>query len=148
SLSENSGTLRAGTARDRFDCCLARPPIRTRTGSGRQWRTGRSNGTPAAPQSRVAVTRSSHSGRNFRGHVEALGGFVDSPSVRIFKEARLLLWTWLAVIAAAAAKVVAISSPVLSVLNVASAAGFYIGIPLLAALPFGEEFQQRTLAFL
>ena len=33
-------------------------------------------------------------------------------------------------------------------LNLASAVGFYVGIPLLAALPFGEEFQQRTLSFL
>jgi hypothetical protein len=54
------------------------------------------------------------------------------------------------VVAAGVAKLVGLQTPEYfnHISDVAGAAGFYIGIPLLAALPFGEEFQLRTLSFL
>jgi hypothetical protein len=65
-------------------------------------------------------------------------------SIRIIKEARALFWPWVAVM------VVALSRPFVSALSFnlrfedLGIAGFCLGLPFLAALPFGNEFQYRT----
>jgi hypothetical protein len=63
---------------------------------------------------------------------------------RIYKEARPLFWPWCAV-------VLVVATPLVLRLHSAvaiSRAGFLLGIPLLATLSFGIEFQHRTLPLL
>ena len=67
---------------------------------------------------------------------------------RLLMDARALLWPWCAV--AAAALLASVSYrlfPGLSVRNVALL-GFWFGVPLLATLVLGREFQYGTLAVL
>lgn len=61
--------------------------------------------------------------------------------IRIKKEARALFWPWCATVIAGAAPFV-VDYPSAQDLNVLS---FFLGIPLLATLSLGMEFQHRTL---
>lgn len=61
---------------------------------------------------------------------------------RIKKEVRALFWTWCATVIAGAAPFVA-HYPSAQDLNVLS---FFLGVPLLATLSLGMEFQHRTLS--
>jgi hypothetical protein len=63
---------------------------------------------------------------------------------RIFKEARPLFWPWCAVVCADALPLAHAPNS----LGWISAMGFFLGIPLLASLPLGNEFQHRTLPLL
>jgi hypothetical protein len=63
---------------------------------------------------------------------------------RIVKEARPLLWPWCVVACAGALPLI---NPRYA-LGEISGLAFLLGIPLLAALPFGNEFQNRTLSLL
>ncbi len=61
--------------------------------------------------------------------------------IRLKKEARALFWPWCAVVMGGTLPVILLNSYTekLSLLS------FFIGVPLLAALSLGTEFQQRTL---
>lgn len=63
---------------------------------------------------------------------------------RMYKEARPLFWPWCAVVCAGALPLLHPPYP----LGEISRVGFVLGIPLLAALPFGIEFQNRTFSLL
>ena len=63
---------------------------------------------------------------------------------RMYKEARPLFWPWCAVVCAGALPLLHPPYP----LGDISGLGFGLGIPLLAALPFGNEFQNRTFSLL
>jgi len=63
---------------------------------------------------------------------------------RIYKEARPLFWPWCAVLCASALLLLHPPSP----LGEISLLAFVPGILLLATLPFGNEFQNRTLPLL
>jgi hypothetical protein len=63
---------------------------------------------------------------------------------RMYKEARPLFWPWCAVVLAGA---LPLSRPLHSIAWI-SLFGFLVGIPLLASLPFGDEFQHRTFSLL
>ena len=63
---------------------------------------------------------------------------------RMYKEARPLFWPWCAVLCAGALPLLHPPYP----LGEISYLGFVLGIPLLAALPFGNEFQNRTFSLL
>ena len=69
---------------------------------------------------------------------------MTAKTTRILKEARLLFWPWCAVTAAGVLPLI----PPLHAVAWISAFGFYLGIPLLATLPLGNEFQHRTLSLL
>lgn len=87
-------------------------------------------------------------------------------TIRIFKEARSLFWPWLAVMTAAALPLLERSwsagsgaAPLWGIHQVpsyflsqltepASFLGFFIGLPLLATLSLGNEFQSRTISLL
>lgn len=69
----------------------------------------------------------------------------------LVREARQLQWAWLAVTSAAAVSLMnlrAFHSDFISLLGVVVPLGAFVGIPLLAALAFGSEFQHRTLTLL
>jgi hypothetical protein len=63
---------------------------------------------------------------------------------RIYKEARPLFWPWGAVVCVGALPLLHPPSP----LGAISQLGLALGIPLLATLPFGNEFQHRTFSLL
>ncbi len=69
---------------------------------------------------------------------------MDAKTTRILKEARPLFWPWCAV---AAAGVLPLAHPPQSI-GLISSIGFLLGIPLLATLSLGNEFQHRTLSLL
>jgi ABC-type transport system involved in multi-copper enzyme maturation permease subunit len=82
---------------------------------------------------------------------------MSAKSIRILKEARILFWPWLAVILAGVLRLVDTPLPefyrrrlftVHNFIEPLSFLGFFIGIPLLATLSLGTEFQHRTLALL
>jgi hypothetical protein len=62
----------------------------------------------------------------------------------MYKEARPLFWPWCAVVCAVALPLLRPPYP----LGEISYLGFVLGIPLLATLPFGNEFQNRTFSLL
>ena len=63
---------------------------------------------------------------------------------RIVKEARPLFWPWCAVVAAG---VLPLIRP-FHAIDWMDGVGFFLGVPLLATLAFGEEFNHRTLSLL
>lgn len=65
-------------------------------------------------------------------------------ALRMYKEARPLLWPWCVVVCAVALPLLHPPYP----LGEISYLGFVLGIPLLATLPFGNEFQNRTFSLL
>jgi ABC-type transport system involved in multi-copper enzyme maturation permease subunit len=67
---------------------------------------------------------------------------MKTPAVRIRKEARLLLWPWCAVVAGALVSLILPEGHAEHL----SALTFFVGLPLLATLSLGSEFQQRTLS--
>jgi len=69
---------------------------------------------------------------------------MNAKTTRILKEARPLLWPWCAV---AIAGVLPLFQPLHSIADISSI-GFFLGIPLLATLSLGNEFQHRTLSLL
>ena len=79
-------------------------------------------------------------------------------TIRIFKEARSLFWPWLAIMTAAALPLLERSWSAGSgtaslwgihqLIEPASFLGFFIGLPLLATLSLGNEFQGRTISLL
>ena len=69
---------------------------------------------------------------------------MTAKTTRILKEARPLFWPWCAVVCAGALPLLHLPHP----LGEISPLGFLLGIPLLAALPFGTEFQNRTFSLL
>jgi hypothetical protein len=75
---------------------------------------------------------------------------MNGKTTRIFKEARPLFWPWCAVVCAGALPLFHRfhSNPPVGTIEWINVAGFFLGIPLLAALPFGNEFQNRTLYLL
>src|SRR3954464_11974455 len=73
---------------------------------------------------------------------------MTAQSVRMMKEFRLLAWPWLAITAAATLALVMHSNnlqwgPINS--QGLIALGFFAGMPVLAGLGLGSEFQYRTL---
>ncbi len=66
-------------------------------------------------------------------------------TTRILKEARALFWPWCAV---ACAGLLPLVQPSHRIVEPIGFIGFLVGIPLLAALSFGAEFQHRTLPLL
>jgi len=62
----------------------------------------------------------------------------------MYKEAHPLFWPWCAVVCAVALPLLHPPYP----LGEISYLGFVLGIPLLATLPFGNEFQNRTFSLL
>src|SRR5215475_8498183 len=75
-----------------------------------------------------------------------------SKSTMLLKEARSLFWPWFAVTLAGAVSglppTTSWSWPGEGWLGLAYSAGFWIGMPLLAARSLGSEFQHRTLPLL
>ena len=78
-------------------------------------------------------------------------------TTRIWKEARSLFWPWWVVVFAGAPRVVEQLYPSFigsgrlwgsNYVEAMSFLGFFLGIPLLATLPLGNEFQYRTIALL
>jgi hypothetical protein len=69
---------------------------------------------------------------------------MNAKTTRILKEARPLLWPLCAV---AIAGVLPLIQPLHSIADISSI-GFFLGIPLLATLSLGNEFQHRTLSLL
>src|SRR5579862_815646 len=68
---------------------------------------------------------------------------MNAKTTRLLKEARPLFWPWFALIIAGALPLVHAPQSVDLIV-----AGMLLGFSLLAALPFGNEFQNRTLALL
>jgi hypothetical protein len=82
---------------------------------------------------------------------------MNAKTMRIVKEARSLFWPWCVVIIAGALPLVGeshsalIAGPLRGVhrlIEPLSFLGFFLGIPLLATLSLGNEFQHRTLPLL
>jgi ABC-type transport system involved in multi-copper enzyme maturation permease subunit len=83
---------------------------------------------------------------------------MNAKTTRLLKEARSLFWPWCAVIIASALRLVELSHSVLMAdgplrevrffIEPISFLGLFLGIPLLAALSLGSEFQHRTLPLL
>ena len=83
---------------------------------------------------------------------------MSAKTKRILKEARSLFWPWCAVIIAGALPLLQQSRAALNKgallwgvynwIESVSFLGFVLGIPLLAILPIGNEFQHRTLPLL
>jgi hypothetical protein len=74
---------------------------------------------------------------------------MSSQSKMLFKEARLLVWPWAAVmLAGMSAALMPISFLGHSTATLIYTAGFAIGFPLLATLSLGSEFQNATLSLL
>jgi ABC-type transport system involved in multi-copper enzyme maturation permease subunit len=77
---------------------------------------------------------------------------MNASLVRMKKEARAIFWPWCAVMAAGALQLFSDPSGFrllgLPVLAAVAPMGFFVGIPLLATLSFGNEFQHRTLPIL
>src|SRR6267142_890873 len=83
---------------------------------------------------------------------------MSAKSIRIVKEARSLFWPWCVVVFAGALRLVNPSHPELHGRGLSSALhnfiepvsflGFFLGLPLLATLSLGNEFQHRTLALM
>src|SRR6516162_3246772 len=83
---------------------------------------------------------------------------MNAKTTRILKEARSLFWPWCAVTIVGALRLVDQSHSVLlgdgplglvhHVIEPLSFLGFFLGIPLLATLSLGNEFQHRTLPLL
>ncbi len=69
---------------------------------------------------------------------------MTAKSTRILKEARPLIWPWCAVAIAGVLPLIHGSK----YLGVVTTLGFYLGIPVLATLAFGNEFQSRTFALM
>jgi hypothetical protein len=69
---------------------------------------------------------------------------MNAKTTRILKEARPLFWPWCAV---AAAALLPLAHPP-QLIELVWPIGFFLGIPLLATLPLGDEFQLRTLSLL
>ncbi|HEV2352301.1 MAG TPA: ABC transporter permease [Terriglobia bacterium] len=69
---------------------------------------------------------------------------MNAKTTRLFKEARPLFWPWCLVTLVGALPLVHRADWNEGV----TLMGFLLGVPLLAALPFGNEFQHRTLAIL
>jgi hypothetical protein len=69
---------------------------------------------------------------------------MNAKSTRILKEARPLFWPWCAVVCAGA---LPLAHPP-QLMELIWPIGFFLGIPLLATLPLGDEFQHRTLSLL
>jgi ABC-type transport system involved in multi-copper enzyme maturation permease subunit len=83
---------------------------------------------------------------------------MSAKTTRILKEAGSLLWPWCTVIIAGALRLVEQSDSALlrgsalqgihPLIEAISFLGFFVGIPLLATLSLGNEFQHRTLQLL
>jgi hypothetical protein len=71
---------------------------------------------------------------------------MTAQNIRIMKEARALFWSWCAVMLVGLLHLAGLRSS-LGQLD-PTAVGFLLGVPLLAALSFGNEFQYRTTALL
>jgi hypothetical protein len=69
---------------------------------------------------------------------------MSATTTRMLKEARPLFWPWCAVILAVA---LPLARPFYWALGVWQI-GWFLGVPLLAALVFGNEFQHRTISLL
>ena len=69
---------------------------------------------------------------------------MNAKTTRILKEARPLFWPWCAVILTA---LLPLADPP-QLMNLIWVIGILLGIPLLVALPLGNEFQHRTLSLL
>jgi len=71
---------------------------------------------------------------------------MNAMTIRILKEVRFILWTWLAVVILALLPLfTSTSSPIL---EFADRIGFLIGIPLLAVIPIGIELEEGTMSLL
>jgi hypothetical protein len=83
---------------------------------------------------------------------------MNAKTTRIRKEAGSLFWPWCAVTIAGALRLLELSHSVLmgngplgvvhQLIEPLSFLGFFLGIPLLATLSLGNEFQHRTLPLL
>lgn len=71
---------------------------------------------------------------------------MNAKTTRIYKEARALFWPWCAVMIAGLLPLASGSHDDWT--EALGVVGFFGGIPLLATLPFGHEFQHRTLSLL
>jgi len=77
---------------------------------------------------------------------------MNASATRLRKEARALFWPWCAVVAAGVLEPLWPPSdfnlPGVAIVKAAGPLGFFLGVPLLAVLAFGNEFQHRTLGLL
>ena len=67
---------------------------------------------------------------------------------RVLKEARALFWPWCAITFAGLLPLLPLPSGIGDVSLLIATAGFWIGIPLMATLSLGNEFQHRTLSLM
>lgn len=67
---------------------------------------------------------------------------MTAKTTRILKEAHPLFWPWCAVAVTAALPLFCSLGPI----GWVSMAGFFLGMPILATLPLGNEFQHQTLS--
>ncbi len=67
---------------------------------------------------------------------------MTATTVRLKKEARALFWPWCALLIAGALPVILANSYTKKLCGVS----FFVGVPMLAALAFGSEYQQRTFS--
>jgi hypothetical protein len=75
---------------------------------------------------------------------------MSGQNIRVLKEARSLFWPWCLVMAMSTLNVFSTAGDrgFASWMASMSSLGFFIGMPLLAVLPFGSEFQHRTISSL
>ena len=69
---------------------------------------------------------------------------MTATTTRLLKEARPLFWPWCAVVLSGAVPLLHPPDPIRWISQV----GFFVGIPLLATIPLGNEFQHRTISLL
>lgn len=67
---------------------------------------------------------------------------MNSKIIRLKKEARALLWPWCALVIAGALPVILLNGYTKKLCGIS----FFFGVPMMAALAFGNEFQQRTFS--
>src|SRR5262249_15959757 len=127
--------------------CASSSSLGPRTGSDRQWRWRPIIGTAAILQARSTNHGVTDARRDLRRNL-AGGGEVESKPARLLKEARSLFWPWCAVTSAGAVDFFKFFSTAGVICHGVSLLGFWVGIPMLAALSLGNEFQHRTLPLL
>jgi hypothetical protein len=73
---------------------------------------------------------------------------MSARTVRLAKEARALFWPWCFVTLAVGSELLTPSQYLADPLYAVSLIAFWVGIPMIAALSLGSEFQHRTLPLL
>src|SRR5262245_9097987 len=71
---------------------------------------------------------------------------MNAATLRIVKEMRLIFWVWIAVVALALLPLFASHGS--RTLELAGAIAFFVGVPMLAVIPFGAALEDATLSLL